>query len=140
MAAPPSSLSCPFCRKVVPPEARQCPHCDQWLYEDDGSLPQGEPLGAVDFLIPTRVSGWSMLACYLGLVGFCLPFIGLLFAVPAVICGIVALRRRRKVVSYGAVTSNIRAIIGLVLGSLSILLWAGWGLMLLVDMYRRGQL
>jgi hypothetical protein len=125
-----SDVSCPFCRKTVPTEARQCPHCNQWLYEVDGSIRQGEPLGAVDFLIPTRVSGRSLISCYMALLGFCLPFVGLLFAVPelvrgqnpaqgllvslpfvgllfavpAIICGFVAIRRRRKVASYGAVT------------------------------------
>ena len=76
----------------------------------------------VDFIIPTNVSAWSILACYLGLIGFCLPFIGLVFAIPAVIFGIVALRQRkkRKYSSYGAVTSDVRAIIGLVLGSLAV--------------------
>jgi hypothetical protein len=66
---------------MVPAEARQCPHCNQWLYEDDGSKRQGEPVGAVDFLIPRRVSGWSMLSCYMGMLGFCVPFVGLAFAV-----------------------------------------------------------
>ena len=82
-----------------------------------------EGVGAVDFLVPTKVSGAALLSCYMGLVGFLLPLFGLLFAVPAVILGIVAILRRNKSVSYGSVTSIIRAVIGIVLGTLGILIW-----------------
>jgi hypothetical protein len=82
-----------------------------------------------DFLIPTNVSGWSILSCYLGLIGFCLPFIGLVFAIPAFVFGIVALLNRSRSRTYGAVTSDVRAVIGLILSSLAIL---GWGSLLIV--------
>src|SRR5262249_3894609 len=105
--------------------------CD-YTYDasDTGKRPikPSADIGPVDFIVPTNVSGASILSCYMGLVGFCLPVCGLVFAIPAVILGIIALRRRRKAASYGAVTSDIRAIIGLVLGGLGTL----YGLVLLV--------
>jgi hypothetical protein len=126
MAKAPSTEPCPECGKLVSTRASVCPFCDAELYEDedDDRETQRRPrresgdIEAVDLIIPTNVSGWSIAACYLGLIGFCLPLIGLIFAIPAVICGIVALRRRRKATSYGAVTSDVRAIIGLILGGL----------------------
>jgi hypothetical protein len=118
--------------------AEVCPFCHAELYEDedDDYDDEGRPLPmarrrsgdveAVDFIVPTNVSAWSILACYLGLIGFCLPVVGLVLAVPAVIFGIIALRQRKKRKhsgTYGAVTSDIRAIIGLVLGGLSIVVY-----------------
>jgi hypothetical protein len=134
----PTPTTCTFCRKIVPGEAKQCPHCGEWLYDADGRVRQrSDKVEPLDFLVPRRVSLSSMLAFYLGLMG-CLPFVGLAFAVPAVICGIVALRRRRKSATYGAVTSNIRAILGIAIGGLAILLWGYFGVMLLSGWYRRG--
>ena len=101
---------CPECGKLVSIRAEVCPFCDADLYEDgeDDRAPprklrkESPDIEAVDFLIPTNVSAWSILSCYLGLIGFCLPLVGLIFAIPAVIFGIIALRRRRKATSYGA--------------------------------------
>jgi hypothetical protein len=100
-------------------------------YEDEEEDPierrirRHDTTEATDFLIPTNVSGWSLAACYCGLIGFCLPLLGLPFALTGVVCGIVALRRRRKAASYGAVTSDIRAVLGLILGGLGVLVWGG---------------
>jgi len=83
--------------------------------------PVAEP---TEFLIPVGVSGYSLAACYLGLVG-CMPVIGLPFGIIALVCGIIALRQRKKkqaTGSYGAVTSDMRAVIGVVLGGISVLL------------------
>jgi hypothetical protein len=127
---------CPECGKVVSVRAAVCPFCDAELFEDDDHddrrpLPierrRSDDIEAVDFIVPTNVSAWSILACYLGLIGFCLPIVGLVFTIPAVIFGVVALRqrnKRKKSGTYGAVTSDIRAIIGLVLGSLGTVGWA----------------
>jgi len=120
----------------------KCRFCGEELYEDeeDDDRPlakrrQRDAVEATDFLVPTNVSGWSLASCYMGLIGFCLPFLGLIFAVPALIFGIVALRKRKKSGSYSAVTSDIRAIVGLVLSSLAILGWGG----LLVVMALKGR-
>jgi len=132
---------CPFCGKLISARAERCRFCGEDLYEDEEDdhrrrprrSRKGEEIEATDFLIPTNVSGWAIACCYLGLIGFCLPLIGLLFAVPAVICGIVAIKTRSKKGSYGAVTSNIRAIIGLVLGGLAVLGWGTFGVILLMN-------
>jgi hypothetical protein len=126
----PRKTPCPECGKPVSVRAERCPFCDADLFEDDDDDARPRPkrrkkssdVEAVDFIIPTNVSVWSILSCYLGLIGFCLPLVGLVFAIPAVIFGIIALRRRKKATSYGAVTSDIRAIIGLVLGGLGTLI------------------
>src|SRR5579883_320273 len=92
--------------------------------DDDDRPRRRRPSADVDpvgFIVPTDVSAWSIISCYAGLIGFCLPFVGILFAIPGLICGIVALRRRKKAASYGAVTSDVRAVIGVVLSSLSLL-------------------
>ena len=132
---------CPECGKLVSARAEVCPFCDAEMFEDDDDhgrsrSPRRSPsdVEAVDFIVPTNVSVWSILACYMGLIGFCLPIVGLVFAIPAVIFGIMGLRRRKKTGSYGAVTSDIRAIIGLVLGSLGTLI----GLTLLIIMIATG--
>jgi hypothetical protein len=133
---------CPFCGRPVPTTATKCRFCGEYLDEDDDEPERrprrrGEAVEATDFLIPTNVSGWAIASCYMGLIGFCIPFAGLLFAVPAFICGIVALRKRRKGGSYNAVTSNIRAIIGLVLSSLAILGWGGLLICMIVTTHAR---
>jgi hypothetical protein len=77
---------------------------------------------ATQFLVPTDVSAWSLIACYAGAIGCVLPC----FTPPALVCAIVALWQRRKkktTGSYGSVTSDIRAIIGLVCSLLTILGW-----------------
>jgi hypothetical protein len=115
--------------------AEKCRFCGEWLDEDDEdegrpSRPRRrEEVEVTDFLVPTNVSGWSIASCYMGLIGFCLPFIGVIFAVPALIFGIIALRKRKQQASYGSVTSDMRAVIGLILSSLSIF---GWGVLLIV--------
>jgi hypothetical protein len=97
-------------------------------YPDDDDRPRRrreEPeFEATDILIPTGVSGYSIAACYLGLVS-CVPVIGLLLGIIALICGIIALRQRKKKRapgSYGAVTSDMRAIIGIILGAIGTLI------------------
>jgi hypothetical protein len=86
---------------------------------------------ATDFLIPTGVSGWSMAACYFGLFSCFIPLLGFVMALIALPCGIVALRRRKKKgSSYGKVTGDIRAILGIVCSSLTILGHIAVGIML----------
>jgi hypothetical protein len=82
-----------------------------------------EPVGPTDFLVPTGVSRWAIASCYFGLIGLCVPCLGLVLAIPAFVCGVVAIRQRRNDASYGSVTSNVRAIIGLVASGLAIILY-----------------
>lgn len=131
MPESPRKEPCPECGEMVSIRAAVCPFCDADLFEDEDEEDwprrrterRAGDIEAVDFIIPTNVSGWSIASCYLGLIGFCIPFVGLVFAIPALIFGIIALRRRRRATSYGSVTSDIRAIIGLVLSSLAIIVY-----------------
>lgn len=123
-------LICPECREGNRWDAARCRACGADLddFEDEPRRRRSErpaDIQPTDFLVPTEVSGWAIASCYMGLVGFCLPLVGLVFAIPALICGIVAIRQRSRTGSYGAVTSNMRAIIGIVLSSLGILISAG---------------
>jgi hypothetical protein len=74
---------------------------------------------AVAAIIPLGVSPWALAAFYLGLIG-CVPLCGAPFALFGVIFGIIALVRRPKKSSYGAITGNFRAIIGIVCGALGL--------------------
>lgn len=96
---------------------------DEDEFDDRRRRRPPEPgMEATDFLIPTNVSGWSMAACYFGLFSCFIPFIGIAMALVALPCGIVALRRRKKKASsYGSVTGDIRAIIGIVCSSLTLI-------------------
>lgn len=76
---------------------------------------------ATDILIPTGVSAYSMAACYFGLFSCFIPLLGLLMALIALPCGIVALKKRKKKATYGSVTGDIRAIIGIICSSLTLL-------------------
>lgn len=93
--------------------------------DEDDDRPRRRPkepeFEATDILIPTGVSAYSMAACYFGLFSRFIPVVGLLMALIALPCGIVALRRRKKKTSYGSVTGDIRAVIGIVCSSLTLL-------------------
>ena len=61
----------------------------------------------------------ALLAYYLGLASL-LPFIGLLFGIPAFVLGILGLRKRAQ---NPAVKGSVHAWIGIVLGGLMSLFW-----------------
>jgi hypothetical protein len=125
---------------MVSLQAIRCPSCDAELYEPADNRGRRRALNirrasgaqAGDFLIPTNVSPWAIGSCYLGAVSLCLPIVGVLFAALAVFFGILALLTRRRGASYGAVTSDIRTGIGLVCGSLGLLIWGGLLIWMLV--------
>jgi hypothetical protein len=100
--------------------------------DDDRPRRRREPeVEATDFLIPTGVSAYSMAACYFGLFSCFIPVLGLLMALIAVPCGVVALRRRKKRAStYGSVTGDIRAVLGIVCGSLTLLGYLVFGVLI----------
>jgi hypothetical protein len=129
---------CPECGRPMAADARLCRRCERERDDDWDEKPRRRPrrdesgIQPTDFIIPTNVSGWSIAACYFGLIGLCLPLVGLVFAIPAFICGIIALRSRRKRQNYGAVTSDIRAILGLAMSGLAILLYGGGVILMLI--------
>jgi len=126
MASVPVERPCPFCGRPFPVVAGRCPSCG-----GQTAAQQQQDVQVVDFLVPRKVSGWSLAACYFGLIGLLLPLLGLFFAAPAVIFGIVALMRKRQGVNYGSVTSDIRAVLGLIFGGLGTLIWGFVWLMFL---------
>jgi hypothetical protein len=95
---------------------------DDEYFDERRQRPRQQDVEAAEFLIPTGVSAWSMSACYFGFFSCFLPVIGLAMALIALPSGIIALRKRKKKsTSYGAVTGDIRAWIGIVCSSLTIL-------------------
>lgn len=102
-------------------------------YEERPRRRREPEIGATDFLIPTDVSRYSMAACYLGLFSCFLPVVGLLMALVGLLCGIKALRQRKKRSnSYGAVTGDIRAIVGVICSSITILGYLVVGFFILI--------
>ncbi|MBI1903751.1 MAG: hypothetical protein HYS13_21825 [Planctomycetia bacterium] len=150
MTQPGFVTPCPRCGAPMPQGASLCPACAGATpmpaphpLPSHGQSSSTQPYVApqfqrqsggsdgTEFLIPTNVSAWSIAACYIGLVGCGLPFIGLPFALVGLFCGIMALARGRKKRSqgtYGAVTSDIRAILGIIFS----LLGLGWWVVMLV--------
>jgi hypothetical protein len=98
--------------------------------DEDDDRPRRRPrereTEATDFLIPTNVSAASMAACYFGIFSCFIPLLGFVMALIALPCGIVALRRRKKGSDYGAVTGDIRAVIGVIASSLTIVTHVGF--------------
>lgn len=109
---------------------KQCPHCGEWTSairtscQACGKSVVERPVDATDFLLPRNVSTWSMLACYIGLVSCIMPLIGAFTGLLAIVFAGIALAKRRKGTNYGAVTSDLRAVFGLIFGIGSIVLWA----------------
>jgi hypothetical protein len=146
-AAIAESSRCPQCGREILPGEKSCPNCEPQRArrrrdddDEDWDRPipprhREQALDAADLFVPTNVSPWAIASCYFGLIGFCIPIAGLVFSIPAFICGIIAIRKRKTAQTYGAVTSNIRAIIGLVLSTLSILI--SGGLLLVIALGRR---
>ena len=64
-----------------------------------------------------------MLACYVGLMGCLLPVVGFFLGVLATGFAVIALLRRRQGVTYHSVTSDMRAVFGLVFGISAMLVW-----------------
>jgi hypothetical protein len=75
---------------------------------------------------PTQTNGWGITALIVGIVGFCVPFLGGLLAI---VFGFLGIRKSKATRSGGAMS-----IIGLILGLVSILLWAigGGGIFALI--------
>ena len=114
-------VRCPFCKRRIPRSAEVCPHCDEELFEDedsegdDASMEQG-----LRWLVPVGRSGWSIAAGYLGLLS-CLPLVGLPLGIMAITAGWMGLRQSRSNPRLGG---RGRAILGIVLGSLSVVIYS----------------
>ena len=91
---------------------------------------------ATDFIVPTNVNPWALLSAYMGLIGFCVPIIGIPFAMLAILFAILGLRAQpsKGGTTYGKVTGNIRAWIGLVLGIFGLV---GWSLFFVIMLAAR---
>ena len=74
-----------------------------------------------NLIVPLDVSGWSVAAFFCGIIG-CFPILGVPVAIAALVLGIIALKRRKKGSSYGKITGDMRAVIGLILATTSLLL------------------
>jgi hypothetical protein len=89
------------------------------LYEEDTGRAAGDASAeqGLQWLVPIGRSGWSIAAGYLGLLS-CLPIIGLLLGILALITGILGLRHSSRNPEIGG---RGRAIFGIVLGAINII-------------------
>jgi hypothetical protein len=76
--------------------------------DDDGS---NSPLSAV---VPVGVSIWALASLYLALLGCIIPGFGLI----AIFCGVMAFATHKQKASYGSISGNLRAILGIVIGAI----------------------
>ncbi len=88
------------------------------------STAEGDATGG---LIPYK-NPFALIAYYLGIVGM-FPCIGLVFAVPALVLGIMGLQARAK---NPAIKGSVHAWIGIVLGGIFTLIWGACVVMLIV--------
>jgi hypothetical protein len=69
-------------------------------------------------LLPIGRSGWAIVAGYLGLLS-CIPLVGLVFAIAAIVTGFLALRDCQRNPELGG---RGRAMFGIIVGSLVLVL------------------
>jgi hypothetical protein len=99
----------------------------QWPEEDLDEDLAGPPGHAVDVIFPYR-NVPALIGYYLGLLAL-IPLIGFIVGIPALIMGIIGLKRREQ---DPAVRGSVHAWIGIILGGLAILLWGGLIALILV--------
>ena len=97
---------------------------DQW---QPVAREQGDATGGV---IPYK-SGPALAAYYLGIFSL-LPCAGLLLAIPALIFGIIGLKRRRE---NPVVKGSVHAWIGIIMGGLFTIIWGGLIIYFVVGTY-----
>jgi hypothetical protein len=77
--------------------------------EDEGEDIGNSPLGAV---VPLGVSIWALASFYVALLSCFIPGFGLI----AIILGIVAFVTAKHKATYGSISGNMRAVLGIVIG------------------------
>ncbi len=70
----------------------------------------------------------ALLAYYLGIFSF-IPILGLFLAVPAVILGIIGLKKRRE---NPAIKGSLHAWIGIIVGGVFLLVWGAFSVLMVV--------
>ncbi|MFO0865106.1 MAG: hypothetical protein U0744_10725 [Gemmataceae bacterium] len=127
----PRPIYCPRCDEPNDPRNRECVRCRLPLHER-GPRRRDDSGGdsSLQALIPVNVSPWAVAAFFTGLIG-CIPLLGMPFALAAIICGILGLvKRPANASTYGGATSNVRAVLGIVFGTLGLIV-SGFGLVMI---------
>ena len=94
------------------------------MTNDPPTIPTGDATGGI---IPYKNPA-ALIAYYCGIFSL-LPCIGLVSGVPAIILGIAGLRKRK---ATPVIRGSVHAWIGIVLGSLTTLLWGGLAILMLI--------
>jgi hypothetical protein len=93
-----------------------------------GTLPPASTEGdATGGVIPYKNPA-ALIAYYLGLFSL-FPFLGLLLAIPALILGIIGLRKRKQ---NSAIKGSVHAWIGIVMGGLFTLIWGALIILMII--------
>jgi len=125
--------ACPYCAEEILAKAKKCKHCGEMLYASRKTQQQEQPApvptpaprqnpvlqttaSAGNLMVEDRKSRLTLAALLLGIGGI---FTYGLTAVPAVICGHLAVRRSR----VGGRAIEIKTIVGMILGYLVIGVW-----------------
>lgn len=126
--AAPQAKFCPHCGAGLPPAAGFCPACGKPPTAPPSPAgvfaPSFVPPGTVPvpYSAPPSNNGLAIGALVLGIASFAC-MIGPLLSIPGIICGHVARGQIRN--SNGTQTGETLALVGLVIGYLNLLMWAG---------------
>lgn len=104
---------------------------NQWRKERQHSVTTKAPSR-----VPTNVSGWSLASCYVGLVSVFLPILGALTGLLAVLFGVVALATRKAPGIESEQTRDVRAVLGIVAGTISTVLYVPLLALMIIGLVR----